>query len=549
MKESTISTLQIEDGLYGFELKQVLWKQQFDQHEHKDSLLLILKMLNVDLQHCEAKDLIARFGELEIAELKDLSLNHYIENKEVQARWLDLQITVDKKNIKAYVIPAREAYMAIYVITSQIDYLVRATALVKYAKGIFKSKLDEIFLEVKLALMHLDSAYYQQLVLTELLSIFGVKKCKEELAGFFEEQITGFTTAYDFRSARFCIKSLNLINALDGNQCNIRMAENYELQGDHTVSQMEPHTLYPNIAAPYLKGFRLIASASSCEGLRNRLEHKVDHFLVEDFKSVQLGGVRLIPQVDLDTIYLKVFELNIKDAGTAYSNLLNLPILPTSSIKEFACKSQEAASERDVYFSAYVKITEKGAKVASQDASAAHLSNARTYLREKLMAYIYFIKAKLDAYIDFNEAMVGRMLTDANSPFVPEDRIYSFAIGLLAGFKNDFVTAAHLLLPQLENSLRYLAVQNGIIATTYDKDLQFENLLGGVLSKVRPLADPDIIDELSSFLVDNNNINFRNELLHGIMAPALVQKYGLYAWWLCLKIIMQTKVIFPKAKI
>ena len=164
------------------------------------------------------------------------------------------------------------------------------------------------------------------------------------------------------------------------------------------------------------------------------------------------------------------------------------------------------------------------------------------------MAYIYFIKGTLDEYIDMNKAMVMRLLIDTKSPFVPEDRMHDYWIGLTAGFQNDFVTATHLLIPQLENSLRHLAVTNDIIVTTYDKRFHLENLLGDLITKIRPLANEDIIDELDSFLVDNNNVNFRNELLHGLMETTLVHKYGQYAWCLCLKMILQTKLIFPGIK-
>ncbi|WP_313187166.1 hypothetical protein [Sphingobacterium siyangense] len=164
------------------------------------------------------------------------------------------------------------------------------------------------------------------------------------------------------------------------------------------------------------------------------------------------------------------------------------------------------------------------------------------------MAYIYFVKGNLDSYIYMNYAMVAKLLIESKSPFVPEDRLHIYNLGITAGFQNDFVTAALLLIPQLENSLRHLAVSNDIIVTTYEKRFNLENLLGGLIAKVRPLANDDIIEELDSFLVNNSNVNFRNELLDGLMETTLVHKYGLYAWWLCLKLILQTKLIFPAIK-
>ena len=42
-----------------------------------------------------------------------------------------------------------------------------------------------------------------------------------------------------------------------------------------------------------------------------------------------------------------------------------------------------------------------------------------------------------------------------NSPFVPTDRAKLVSQGLLSGWAGDFVVATHLLVPQVENSLRH----------------------------------------------------------------------------------------------
>ncbi|OMD39207.1 DUF7380 domain-containing protein [Paenibacillus odorifer] len=46
-----------------------------------------------------------------------------------------------------------------------------------------------------------------------------------------------------------------------------------------------------------------------------------------------------------------------------------------------------------------------------------------------------------------------------NNPFVPQGRELIFAEGLLKGFYGDFLTSAHLLIPQLENSIRHILLR------------------------------------------------------------------------------------------
>ena len=51
-----------------------------------------------------------------------------------------------------------------------------------------------------------------------------------------------------------------------------------------------------------------------------------------------------------------------------------------------------------------------------------------------------------------------------NSPFIPPDRQNIFLRGLYHGFILDFMVASSLLVPQIENSLRYVLQQHGVIS-------------------------------------------------------------------------------------
>jgi hypothetical protein len=48
-----------------------------------------------------------------------------------------------------------------------------------------------------------------------------------------------------------------------------------------------------------------------------------------------------------------------------------------------------------------------------------------------------------------------------DNPFIPEGRRVIYSRGLQAGLGGDFLVATHLLIPQLENSLRYTLLQVG----------------------------------------------------------------------------------------
>jgi hypothetical protein len=76
-------------------------------------------------------------------------------------------------------------------------------------------------------------------------------------------------------------------------------------------------------------------------------------------------------------------------------------------------------------------------------------------------------------------------LTSA-SPFVPPGYEYVFALGFARLFQGDPVSAAHLLIPQMENSLRYLLVHHGGAATMIQSDMiQEDRSLSVMLEKDR----------------------------------------------------------------
>lgn len=69
-----------------------------------------------------------------------------------------------------------------------------------------------------------------------------------------------------------------------------------------------------------------------------------------------------------------------------------------------------------------------------------------------------------------------------NNLFVPNKRIESFLIGIEAGFKYDYITALHILMPQVENAIRTLAEELGAVVYKTADDgteecLSFEGIL------------------------------------------------------------------------
>ena len=150
----------------------------------------------------------------------------------------------------------------------------------------------------------------------------------------------------------------------------------------------------------------------------------------------------------------------------------------------------------------------------------------------------FIVPALLQVTLEHAITAPELMALCAYSPFVPPGHEGIFAEGLLAGFQQDFMSAAHLLVPQIENSLRYLLNERNVITTKLDRfgvqrqidlsDLVLHDQLPAILS-------PSIILELRTLLSDNRGPNLRHLLAHGMLDDdAFASAEVIYAWWLTL---------------
>ncbi|MCM7029849.1 DUF4209 domain-containing protein [Enterobacter hormaechei] len=129
-----------------------------------------------------------------------------------------------------------------------------------------------------------------------------------------------------------------------------------------------------------------------------------------------------------------------------------------------------------------------------------------------------------------------------NHPFIPFGHEEFFIQGMVCGFNGDFMTACHVLIPQIENSLRYVAKIKGEEPSQLHGDgSQERNGLKGLLDNplIIEAFGVDIIGNLQALLVDKIYGDLRNQLAHGyVPAGYYNQPPCIFAWWLVLHILM-----------
>src|SRR5262249_59954822 len=108
----------------------------------------------------------------------------------------------------------------------------------------------------------------------------------------------------------------------------------------------------------------------------------------------------------------------------------------------------------------------------------------------------------------------------AGSPIVPKDRAPLFGKGLFAGYDKDFVTAIHVLVPQIEHMVRVHLKAAGVKTTNLDKDgIENENGLSALMDppETTQIFGEDLSFELKALFCDSFGPNLRNQVAHGLL--------------------------------
>jgi hypothetical protein len=138
------------------------------------------------------------------------------------------------------------------------------------------------------------------------------------------------------------------------------------------------------------------------------------------------------------------------------------------------------------------------------------------------------------------------------SPFVPPGHEHLFALGFARFWQGDDASAAHLLIPQLENSLRHVLLNANRESSNIKPDLlQEDRSLSGLFQRLRAELEEifgnDLVNEMDLLFNHRPGPALRHEMAHGKMsAGACYHPTGVYACWLiyqltCLPLVRHWK--------
>jgi hypothetical protein len=130
-----------------------------------------------------------------------------------------------------------------------------------------------------------------------------------------------------------------------------------------------------------------------------------------------------------------------------------------------------------------------------------------------------------------------------HSILVPDDRQGLFVAGLLHFFHGDMIAALHILLPQLENSLRHVLRLHGHDVIKLNEDMTQESLgLTQMLARLRPeieaIFGDAVVAEFDSLLIYRGGPQLRDRTSHGLLHQW--EPFGhdaVYACWLVYRLV------------
>jgi len=133
---------------------------------------------------------------------------------------------------------------------------------------------------------------------------------------------------------------------------------------------------------------------------------------------------------------------------------------------------------------------------------------------------------------------------------VPPNRAHLWAKGLYFGFNEDFIAAMYLLVPQIENMVRFGLQSKGVNTTIINKDgteteVGLSNLLKN--SRISEIMSEDVSFEFRALLTEPLGVNMRNQIAHGLVADGnFSSSHPIYLWWICLKLVILSNPHFIK---
>jgi hypothetical protein len=268
---------------------------------------------------------------------------------------------------------------------------------------------------------------------------------------------------------------------------------------------------------------RLEAVASRMHEQMQGFQHKVDFTEIVRKAATRVEG-------------LDAFEAMLRFVGMPGVQVTELRAAALKQIEDFPLQGLMPTK----IFDGLGRLVEQAPSALSRDPAeqeAALQLNADFHRWHLFYGYLQPVYYKIVEEHRLTEPRIWELIQ--GSPLISPQHEEFFVRGLAAGFRGDLLLAHHLLIPQIENALRWLLHECGTIARAVDDEgIEEEWPLHRCLAapKIVAIFGEDLVYELRTLLIEKGGPNLRHLSMHGVLAAGDYRSLqSFYAWWLMLK--------------
>lgn len=323
----------------------------------------------------------------------------------------------------------------------------------------------------------------------------------------------------------------------------VSIAETYVKEADAAVSNPSPSYM---IATSCLQ--KAIAAYRRVGGMKERVEEL--HKLLLEHQPQSMSEMKMFSH-EIDTRSL-VEQATAQVRGKSFKDaILQLALMRSSpSVENLRLRVGEALRDYPLQFLIAETLYNKTGKVVDRKPSI--ISNdpeeSETALQISMLKYARYEQniyasaivnsARYQINLEHNASIEDFAFIVINNPFIPPGREMIYARGLLDGLRGDFLVSTHLLIPQIEHSIRYLMEQQGcIVSGLDDRGVQDEHNINVLIRRPElvEILGEDIVFDLKGLLVHRFGTNLRNHMAHGLVEySGFFTDDNSYLWWLTL---------------
>jgi len=468
----------------------------------------------------------------------DLIAHHLpqTENLYIQAYFQDV-LQVNKRDKYNNCKAALESYWRLAATYTEIaekrEFFLRIINILKGLGKGNKQLLPFYFDAISAALMagDMQTNTYTITKLAKELVVFNQEA--EKYAAFAEKidtSIEHLLNEKKFREYRKCNLALAVLRPERALEYRVNAARSYVMDADHYDATT--NALQYTVASLYQKALRFLQDLQikneETENIRKRLvairvKAAAQHRLIGNLPPVALKQ-REFKMPDFDNFIQGIYWLISFDLPPRQKYIDDL--------------------ERNKGTFLHMQFLESHVNDADGNTTGISPDGSKTIYRDAAYMRSHVCKTILwPAYDKFSEKFSISELEAfwmiSSSAFIPKERMDIYAHGLYQGFCGNFAVAVHLLVPQIENGLRYVLNTNGITTRKVAEDIQTENGLTTNFSILSGVLHEDLLFDLEGLLNEPFGENIRNLLAHGLVdTGTLFGPPGFYTWWIALKLAL-----------